>query len=796
MLRHQTESRPPHIYPADEWRMVEQQFYPPLMAAMEAIFSTANGYLGIRGNFEEGAPVFQTGTFINGFYESWPIVYGEEAYGFAKKGQTIVNVPDGKIIKLYVDDEPFQLASANVLNYERVLDMRAGTLDREILWETLSGKQVSIRSRRLVSFEYRHVAAISYEVTVVNAEAPLIISSEIVNRQAKPTNHTDPRKARGFTHQALLSRAHYSNDRRILLSYATQNSKMKLACGVEHVMETDCRYSYTAECSEDLGKVVFSIDAQPGAPIRLTKYMTYHTSHANSAAELRDRVERALDRAVEHGFEELLHSQRAYLNDFWHRSDIEFRGTDAAVAQAMRFNLFQICQATARAEDVGVPAKGLTGPGYEGHYFWDAEIYLFPFLVYTAPRIARNLLKFRYSMLDKARQRASELNQKGALFPWRTINGEEASAYYAAGTAQYHINADIAYALRKYVDATGDREFLHDGGAEMLVETARLWADLGFYSQRRGGRFCIHGVTGPDEYTAVVNNNTYTNLMARENLWYAAATLESFRNDVPERFAQLVQKTGLQLSEIEEWKRAADHMYVPYDEACGIHLQDDGFLDREMWDFAGTPDEKYPLLLHFHPLVIYRHQVIKQADVVLAMVLLGNEFSPEQKKRNFDYYDPLTTGDSSLSASVQAIAAAELGYVEKARAYGWYAALVDLANFGRNVEDGCHIASMGGTWMVIVFGLAGMRDYGGVISFQPGLAEDVGGVRFPLTIRGQLLEVDIDGDKRAVTYLLREGSELVIKHHDEAITLTVGVPVEKAILRGRPKVSTAKSAEG
>ena len=775
--------------------MVERQFYPPLMAAMEAIFSTANGYLGIRGNFEEGVPVFQAGTFINGFYESWPIVYGEEAYGFAKKGQTIVNVPDSKIIKLYVDDEPFQLTSANVLSYERVLDMRAGTLDREILWQTRSGKQVSIKSRRLVSFEYRHVAAISYEVTVVNAEVPLVISSEVINRQARPTNYTDPRKARGFTHQALLSRAHYSNDRRILLSYATQNSKMKLACGVEHLMETDCRYSYTAECSEDLGKVVFNVDARPDTPIRLTKYITYHTSDVNSAAELRDLVERALDRAVEHGFEKLLHSQRAYLDDFWRRSDIEFRGTDAAVVQAMRFNLFQICQATARTDDVGVPAKGLTGPGYEGHYFWDAEIYLFPFLVYTAPTIARNLLKFRYGMLDRARQRARELNQKGALFPWRTINGEEASAYYAASTAQYHINADIVYALRKYVDATGDRELLYDGGAEMLVETARLWSDLGFYSQRRGGRFCIHGVTGPDEYTAVVDNNTYTNLMARENLWYAAATVESLCDNEPDRFAQLVQKTGLQLSEIEEWKRAADHMYVPYDETRGIHLQDDGFLDREMWDFAGTPDEKYPLLLHFHPLVIYRHQVIKQADVVLAMVLLGNEFSPEQKKRNFDYYDPLTTGDSSLSASIQAIAAADLGYVEEARAYGWYAALVDLANFGRNVEDGCHIASMGGTWMVIVYGLAGMRDYGGVISFRPGLAEGVGGVRFPLTVRGQLLEVDIDGDKRVVTYLLREGSELQIKHHDEAVTLTMGVPVEKKILRGRPRVSDGKGTK-
>ena len=311
------------------------------------------------------------------------------------------------------------------------------------------------------------------------------------------------------------------------------------------------------------------------------------------------------------------------------------------VQQAIRFNLFHILQASARAEDSGVPAKGLTGPAYEGHYFWDTEIYLMPFLTYTSPRIARNLLAFRYSMLDQARARARELGHRGAMFPWRTINGEEASAYYAAGTAQYHINADIMYALRKYVQATGDEAFLRDFGAEMLVETARLWFDLGFFSDAKDGKFCINSVTGPDEYNTVVNNNAYTNLMARENLRYAAQTVEALRTKEPEAYNALARKTALEPSEAEAWVRAAARMYVPYDDKRKIIQQDDSFLDREPWDFENTPRSHYPLLLFYHPLDIYRKQVIKQADVVLAMFLLGDAFSLEDEKTQLPILRPL-----------------------------------------------------------------------------------------------------------------------------------------------------------
>ena len=770
---------PPHIYPPDEWNLIEKRFMPGLTEQGETMFALGNGYLGMRGCFEEGGPIGQNGTFINGFYETWPILYPEGAYGLATIGQTIVNVTDTKIIKLYVDDEPFWLPQANVRTFDRRLNMRAGTLDREVLWETPQGKLVLIRSRRLVSFEHRHLAAMFYEVTILNASAPIVISSEMTANETSPkrTNTHDPRQSRVFTHKVLHHRISYAKEQRIVLSHATEKSHMVLACGIEHVLETSCTTSWQVHQSEDAAQAVVTIEAAPGQPITLIKYMAYHTSRTAPPQEMCARAERTLDRAVADGFSALLQSQARCMREFWERSDIEVTtdpthatASTTAVQQAVRFNLFHVIQASARAENTGVPAKGLTGQAYEGHYFWDLEIYVLPFLIYTAPRIAKNLLRFRHGMLDAARSRARELNQRGAMFPWRTINGEEASAYYAAGTAQYHINADIMFALKKYVHATGDEEFLFDEGAEMLVETARLWSDLGFYSPRKEGKFCIHGVTGPDEYNAVVDDNAYTNLMARENLRFAITTVQRLQNERPELFTALAHKTRLEPAEVDEWKRAADHMFIPYDERLGITPQDDQFLEQDPWDFEHTPPDKYPLLLFYHPLTIYRHQVVKQADVVLAMFLLGQEFTPELKKRNFEFYDPLTTNDSSLSPCIQSIIAAEIGDFAKAIEYAKAGTLMDLGDVSGNVKDGCHIAAMGGVWMNFVYGFAGMRDHDGRLSFRPRLPDELDRIRFRLTLRGQVLGVVVTRD--TTEYTLETGQGLMIRHEDDELHLS------------------------
>jgi len=621
-------------------------------------------------------------------------------------------------------------------------------------------------------------------VTVLNAEAPVVLSSEMLYLHDHHKGNGDPRQAKGFRGPVLHPRKQSIKDRRIVLCHATKNSNMTIACGMEHDLISDCPHTFQSKCYEDFGAVVFSIEAKPGVPIRLLKYMTYHTTHTSSPEGLNARAERTLDRALGQGFARILADQEQYMNDFWQRSDIQVSDLDPKrtkrsnieIQQAIRFNLFHILQAAGRADTTGVPAKGLTGQAYEGQYFWDTEIYLLPFLIYTSPHIAKNLLMFRYRMLDKARERARNLNQKGAMFPWRTINGEEASAYYAAGTAQYHINADIMYALRKYVHATGDESFLNEYGAEMLIETARLWSDLGFFSEDKKGKFCIHGVTGPDEYNTVVNNNTYTNLMAQENLLYAVSTIEALREQKPEVFAALASKTGVEMEEVKEWRRAAENMYIPYDDERGIHPQDDAFLEKELWDLKKTPPENFPLLLFYHPLVIYRFQVIKQADIVLAMFLFGQAFSPEQKKRNFDYYDPLTTGDSSLSSCIQSIVASEIGYPDMAIEYARAALLMDLADVGGNVKDGCHIASMGGTWMVMVYGMAGMRDFDGILTFKPRrLPDQQSKIRFPLTYRGQILDVEMGPE--GARYSLRDGEGFMIRHEDEGIHLSPKAPV-------------------
>jgi alpha,alpha-trehalose phosphorylase len=642
-----------------------------------------------------------------------------------------------------------------------------------------------ITSRRLVSFANKHVAAISYSVTLVNAAACLVISSEMAtNETSALTDVNDPRQTRLFAGRVLHHRTSYARDRRIVLCHATEKSRLTLACATDHALETSCPHAYKVAHTEGFGQVAFTIEAQPDRPINLTKFMIYHTSPTASVDELCGRAEWTMDRVMTQGFKQLLTSQEQYMDDFWRRSDVRVRDvredrtkrSTVEIQQAIRFNLFHMLQASARAEDTGVPAKGLTGQAYEGHYFWDTETYLLPFLIYTSPRIAKNLLTFRYKMLPQARARARQLGHRGAMFPWRTISGEEASAYYAAGTAQYHINADIMYALRKYVWATGDEAFLQDCGAEMLVETARLWLDLGFYSDAKGGRFCINSVTGPDEYNTVVTNNAYTNLMARENLRYAAHTVEALRATSADAYSALLHKTALDPSEVEGWIRAAENMYVPYDEKQKIIPQDDSFLDREPWDFRNTPHDHYPLLLFYHPLNIYQKQVIKQADVVLAMFLLGSAFPPEAKKRNFEFYDPLTTGDSSLSSCVEAIIAAQVGDTDKAIRYGIAALLMDLADVGGNVKDGCHIASMGGTWMMLAYGLGGMRDDDGRLSFSPRRApEDDAIPRFPVAYHGQRLEVEIGLER--VQYALCEGEHLVIRHEAEEIQLTRENPV-------------------
>ena len=773
-------------FPVDEWRLSEVRYSTADLGVTETLFAVGNGYLGMRGNVEEGRETFAHGTFINGFHETWPIRHAEEAFGFARVGQTIVQVPDNKTMKLYVDDEPMLLSVADLETYERSLDFRDGVLHRDIIWRTPGGKRVRVTSTRMVSFTQRHLAVLTIEVTMLDDEAPVVVSSQTLNRQdgrdeyhvraAAMGSGTDPRKAEAFDTRVLEPQLHWATENRIALGYRCANSGMTLAVGVDHAIETDNACTAHISADDDTGKMVYRVAARPGQPIRITKTVSYHTSRGVPVRELVDRARRTLDRALSEGVEAQYAAQRRWLDAYWERADVVVHG-EPALQQAIRWNLFQIAQATARAEQSGVPAKGVTGSGYGGHYFWDTEIYVLPFLTYTSPAMARSALRFRYNMLDAARRRAQDLAQSGALFPWRTVNGEEASAYYAAGTAQYHIDADISYALCKYVAASGDEEFMWREGIDILVETARMWADLGFWREDGDGSrsFHIHGVTGPDEYTTVVNDNLFTNVMARYNLAQAAELVRHMCEDLPEAHRNAVERLQLHPDEVDEWGAAARAMAIPYDPVTGINPQDAQFLDREVWDLRRTPEDKRPLMLHYHPLVIYRFQVLKQADVVLALFLQGDHFSSEQKRLDFEYYDPITTGDSTLSGVVQSIIAAEVGYRDLALRYFHSSLFVDLADLHGNASDGVHVASTGGVWNTLVYGFGGMRDYDGDITFDPRLPAGWQGLTFRVALQGTRLEVHLTADVLRFTVL--DGDHADLKVRGRRLTVKAGHPI-------------------
>ena len=754
----------------DGWEIAETQPPKQELAARETLFSQGNGYLGLRGSFEEpysGVVNGYDGTYINGFYESNPIHYGEAAFGYAQNSQSMLNLPNGKLLLLTLDGDQFDMGAGLVEDYRRRLSLKSGILERSLSWTSPHGKKARIRFLRLVSFSHRHAAAIRLEVTPVNFNGTVEIRSALAVEPQDHGSSKDPRTGSSLNRNPWVSSAASGGKGSAYLELKTKNSGLTVCCGIE---DESGRDKWDMSGSEDSPLCTeYAIHAEPNVTLRFDKYLCYVDSRSGEA-DLHEKVRQELSNVRREGFEALSAQQAAFLDEFWLSADVTIAG-NPKLQQGIRYNMFQLLQAAGTDGKTSVSSKGLTGDGYEGHYFWDTETYVLPFFLFTRPKISRSLLQYRYNTLGQARARARELGHpRGALFPWRTINGDECSAYYPAGTAQYHIDADIAHAVRLYYEATGDDAFLLNCGAEILFETARLWADLGYYNPRKDGKFCINCVTGPDEYNVLVNNNCYTNLMAADNLRYAADTACWMQVHDPQDFKRIGEKIGLEAGEPASWRKAANAMYIPYDEALGIHPQDDSFLDRKPWDFRHVPKKDYPLLLHYHPLVIYRHGVCKQADLVLALYLLGNRFSHQQKKRDYDFYEPLTTHDSSLSTSIFCIMACELGYREKAVGYFERTARLDLDDHNGNTADGVHLANMAGTWLSIVAGFGGMRMQDGILYFAPFLPKGWNGYSFHVTFQGAQLKVSVDQSN--VVYRLLSGSAVSFRHGSVGVTLT------------------------
>ncbi|HWC37924.1 MAG TPA: glycosyl hydrolase family 65 protein [Acidimicrobiales bacterium] len=765
----------------EPWQLRETELRLDVLAQTESVFALSNGHLGLRGNLEEGEPAEVPGTYLNAFYEKRPLRYAETAYGNPEAGQTVVNVTNGKIFRLLVGDEPFDVRYGRLLSHERVLDMRGGVLHRRAHWISPVGREIKLSTTRLVSFVQRAVAAVLYEVEPVDGPTRLVVQSELVANEPPPIAEGDPRAAAALQ-SPLLSEEFICRNNRVVLSHITRASGLRMAAGMEHVVDGPPGTEVTAECEEDLGRVTITADVPLGQRLRIVKFLAYGWSGQRSQPAVRAQVEAALAEARHTGWDGLVDAQRAGLDDFWGRADIELEG-DAELQQAVRFSMFHVLQAGARGEQRAIPGKGLTGPGYDGHTFWDTEVYVLPLLSYIYPQAAADVLRWRHSTLDLARTRARQLGLQGATFPWRTITGEECSGYWPAGTAQFHINAGIADAVIRYQKVSGDEAFEREVGIELLVETARLWRSLGHHDSE--SRFRIDGVTGPDEYSAVVDNNIYTNLMAQQNLGAAA--------DVAERHPDRAAELGVGSEEVASWRDAARAVVVRYDEKLGVHAQDEDFTRHERWDFENTGPEDYPLLLHFPYLQLYRKQVVKQADLVLAMMTRGEVFTDEQKLRNFDYYERLTVRDSSLSACIQAAEAAEVGHVELAYDYFGEAALMDLDDLEHNTRDGLHIASLAGACLAPLAGFAGVRDFDGGLHFAPRLPQALSRVTFRFSFRERLLMVAVD--HREATYSLLEGPPVDILHYGEAVSLETKRSVRRRLPR-LPSLPTPRQPAG
>lgn len=771
-----------HTFPLDPWRLRETGLDTANNFLNETLFALGNGYIGLRGCHEEGysGPAGNSldGTYLNGFYESEPIVYPESAFALAKTNQFMLNVPNAKGIALWIGDERFDLAQGTLNSYERSLDLRTGVLTRNLEWTSPNGKRIALASRRVVAFGNKHLFAIDYQVTPLNFAGTIKLVSQVDGAVKNQEAGDDPRVGSAVSGPALKLVQLDQDGGFSSITQRTHNSGFTLVSAIDSAVQ--CRGEVRAGMhrGEQLVGQTFELEAQTGETVRLTKFGVYYSSRDYAEQELAKLARDTLAQARAAGFEALCAQQADYLADFWGRADVEIAGDDA-LQQGIRFNQFHLLQSVGRDGKTNIAAKGVTGEGYEGHYFWDTEIYIFPFFLYSKPEIARKLLDYRYSGLPKARERARQMSHaKGALYPWRTIAGVECSAYFPAGTAQYHINADIAYSIKQYYDTTGDLDFMAQAGTEIVLETARIWLGIGSYD--RAGRFCINEVTGPDEYTALVNNNYYTNAMARMHLRFAAAMVDTVRRERPLDFERIAQAVGLETDEPGQWRRAADLMALPYDETLGIHEQDDSFLSKKPWDFSATPKENYPLLLHYHPLVIYRHQVCKQADVVLALLLLSDQFTLEDKKRDFDFYEAVTTHDSSLSSCIFSIIASEVGYHDKAYNYFMETARLDLDNTHGNTHYGVHTAAMAGTWMGVAYGFAGMRVTDGALRFAPTLPARWQHYQFKIHIRGALLQVRVEPGH--AEYTLLQGASLGFSHRGQQIELTSAVPSARVTL--------------
>jgi len=694
----------------------------------ESIFTLQNGLIGVRGNFSEGYNERDyKQTLINGFYNFYDYKFEENSPAFPQKGQRIVNVIDGQSIDIYLDNKAINLENCELKKLERQYDLEKGYTIRKAEYLTKKGYIIEIYEEKLVSFIQKELLIIKLRISSPNYKGMLKIVSRLRLPNKAVNNLKDPRINVASNEQLILQEKYFNKDKVALLTETT-TSKLKLATGMVHSIPIDYKSSFNGingEIEINLNKV-FEIE----------KYLVYTP---NTLYDLHlEENSNILDLAKNNGLEYYKNQQSIYLKDFWNKVDIQINGNDF-LNKSIIYNIYQLNSCSVNDSRLNIPAKGLTGEGYEGHYFWDTEIFMIPFFTVTNPEKAKKLLLNRYSTFDKGKQIAIDQGAtKGVKIPWRTINGSEVSPYYPAGSAQYHINSDIAYSTIKYFQFTKDFDFMVNYGFEMLLETARFLYDVGNYYDNA---FHINNVTGPDEYTAIVNDNYYTNSMAK----YHFEVLGDFYYKYKNKLGLAKEKLNVNDQEIDQIIKAAKLMKLPFSKELQVVLQDDSFLQKKPLDINSLPKDKFPLILHYHPLYIYKHQVLKQADTLLSMFLLDYD-NLDVFKNSFEYYLPKTTHDSSLSKCIHAIVAFRLGKVDLGYKYLEDIARIDMENTLHNTDHGIHIANSGGIFLTILYGILGFRIKDDKIVFRPVLPKEIKGIKFKLFYKNTEIKITLSSE--------------------------------------------------
>jgi kojibiose phosphorylase len=725
------------------WHVVERGWDRDRQAVFETLFTLGNGYLASRGVLEELPAGSAPGTYFAGLYDKTGAQVTE-----------LINAPNPISLRIAIGGEKLDVAAMDVLHHERILDMRNGLLVRRTRYATAAKRRLDYQSLRFFSRHQKHLAVMQVAVTPLDQAAHLTIESSV---DGSVTN-------RGLVTEGEKRHFHIAN--------FLKKGSINYICN--KTLEKEILVAYASQLTTAIqkrrgGRAVsrrrLELQVAKGDTLFLTKYFAFFTSRDVPPSRIKSRTIGALERGVKKGVGRLLKEHCRAWGKTWKAADIEIDG-DHDAERALRFNMYHLLVAANGADPrVSVGAKGLSGEGYRGHVFWDTEIFVLPFFIYTKPRTARSLLLYRFHGLDAARAKARENGFRGAMFPWESADtGEDVTPTWhkdfdghvikiTTMHREHHITADVAYGVHHYYRATDDVEFMLDCGLEMLLESARFWASRVTHNKRLR-RYEIHHVIGPDEFHEDVNNNAFTNAMARWNLQVARTAYHSLRRKQPARVARVARQVAIERGELESWRQIADKMWIPSSTDGGILESFEGYFSRKKLPRPALNGHYLPHFPKRLPLSkIGTTQFIKQADVLMLLHLLPELCDDEVKRRNFHYYEPRTLHKSSLSPAIHAALAAELGKEELAYRYFQTAVYTDLKDTYGNTRDGVHAAAMGGSWQVAILGFGGVRIQGGLLTFNPHLPPDWREMRFSVVWRG--LRVEVSVDKRTVQLLLR-----------------------------------------